>query len=76
MSEEALIDTDAASALLGISPRTLQGWVRQKRVPFVKLGEGKGSLTRFRPASLRDWIKAQEIKPEEGQPEGETDGRG
>lgn len=67
--EEALLDTEAAAALLGISPRTLQGWVRQKRIPVVKMGEGKGSLTRFRPASLRKWIAAQEVQPEEGKRE-------
>ncbi len=54
-----LLDTDAAARLLGISPRTVQTWVRQKRIPYVKLG----TLTRFRTAALQEWIQSQETTP-------------
>lgn len=70
-AEEPLLDTDGAAALLCVSPRTVQAWVLARRIPFVKLGAGQRSLTRFRPAALRDWIasqevQAQEVKVEEG----------
>ena len=56
--EAALLDAEGAARLLGISPRTVQTWVRQKRIPFIKLG----SLTRFKAASLHEWLDAQEVK--------------
>ena len=61
---EALLDTEEAARLLGISPRTVQGWVRQKRIPYVKLSEGRTGLTRFRPADLRAWIEARVVGAE------------
>lgn len=60
-NEEALLDTDGAATLLGVSPRTIQAWVLDRRIPFVKLGVGRRALTRFRPAALREWIAAQEV---------------
>ena len=65
---EALLDTDGAARLLGISPRTVQGWVRQKRIPYVKLGAGRTGLTRFRPADLRAWIEARVVEVEGEKP--------
>jgi excisionase family DNA binding protein len=53
-----LLDTEEAARRLGISPRTVQTWVRQRRIPFVKMG----TLTRFRPAALEAWIQSQEVK--------------
>jgi excisionase family DNA binding protein len=63
--EEALLDTKSAAQLLGVSPRTIQAWVSEQRIPHVKLGVGRRSLTRFRPAALRAWIESQEIKAKE-----------
>jgi excisionase family DNA binding protein len=59
--QAALLDTDGAARLLRVSPRTVQAWVAQRRIPFVKLGSGRRSLTRFRPVALRAWIEAQEV---------------
>ena len=61
---EALLDTEEAARMLGISPRTVQGWVRQRRIPYVKLSEGRTGLTRFRPADLRAWIAARVVAVE------------
>ena len=61
---EALLDTEEAARMLGISPRTVQGWVRQRRIPYVKLSEGRTGLTRFRPADLRAWIEARVVGAE------------
>ncbi len=62
-NKEPLLDTEAAARLLNISRRTLEAWVRQRRVPYVKFGTAKNSPTRFQPAALRDWIEAQQIMP-------------
>lgn len=61
---EALLDTEGAARMLGISPRTVQGWVRQRRIPYVKLSEGRTGLTRFRPSDLRAWIAARVVEAE------------
>ena len=53
---EALMSPDEAASILGISRRTLEGYVRARKIPFVKLGH----LTKFRPQTLRQWIEAQE----------------
>lgn len=58
-----LVDTEEAARILGVSPRTVQAWVRQKKLPVVKFGVGRGSLTRFRPEALQEWIRGQEINP-------------
>lgn len=63
---EPLLDTPEAARLLGVSRRTLETWVRKKRIPFIKLGggTGRGTLTRFRPDALREWLRAHEVTPE------------
>jgi len=75
---EALLDTEGAARMLGISPRTVQGWVRQKRIPHIKLSEGRTGLTRFRASDLRAWIAARVVGAEgtrEGtSPEGLNEG--
>jgi excisionase family DNA binding protein len=70
-----LLDGEGAARLLGISPRTVEAWVRQRRIPFVKLGSGNRALTRFRPEALRAWIEAQEV-PAAGAAEGNRAGSG
>ena len=62
---EPLMDLIEAAAFLGVSRGTLQNWVWQKRVPYVKLGPGRGSLTKFRPESLRAWVASREVQPTE-----------
>ncbi len=65
--DEGLLDTNEAARLLGISPRTVQSWVRRGQLPHIKLSEGKTGLTRFRPAALREWIAAREVNAPEGE---------
>ena len=59
-----LLNSQEVAVLLGVSKRTVEKWVQARRIPFVKLGTaGRGSLLRFRPESLREWIAAQEVLP-------------
>jgi excisionase family DNA binding protein len=53
---EALLTPQQAAGVLGISPRTLGGWVRAGKISVVKVGR----LHKFRPAALRQWIEARE----------------
>lgn len=57
-----LLNSQEVAALLGVSKRTVEKWVQDRRIPFVKLGTaGRGSLLRFRLDSLNAWIAAQEV---------------
>jgi excisionase family DNA binding protein len=49
---EALLDSHAAAALLGVHPRTLQRMVLRGEIPGVHVGK----LWRFRPSSIDQWI--------------------
>jgi excisionase family DNA binding protein len=65
---EPLMDMMAAARYLGVSRSTLQNWVWRGRIPYIRLGGGRGSLVKFRPESLREWVAAHEFKPKEGTP--------
>jgi excisionase family DNA binding protein len=50
---DRLLDTQAASDLLGVEPRTLEGWrLRGGGPPYVKVGR----LVRYRRADLDRWV--------------------
>lgn len=54
---EALMSTQQAAALLGLSPRTLEGYRRKGGGPsFVAVAR---NLVRYRPADLRAWLEAR-----------------
>jgi excisionase family DNA binding protein len=49
---EPLIDSDEAAALIGIHPKTLQRYARQK----IIVGARVGRLWRFRASIIDEWI--------------------
>ena len=63
-TEPMLVDKDEAARLLGVSPRTIEAWAAARKIPSVKLGQGKRSPLRFRPADLRAWIAARVVAVE------------
>lgn len=52
----ATITAEKAAELLGVNIFTLYRWVREGRVPAVRLGRS----VRFRVAALREWMEQQE----------------
>ena len=54
--ELRLYTTAEAAAILNVSLRTLQGWVREGILPHVRLGEG-GRLVRIRAQDLTAFIQ-------------------
>lgn len=48
-----LLGVSEAAQLLNCSPRTIYGWVSQRRIPFRKAG----SRLLFVESELLDWIK-------------------
>jgi excisionase family DNA binding protein len=54
--ELRLYTTAEAAAILNVSLRTLQGWVRDGSLPHIRLGEG-GRLVRIRAPDLDKFIQ-------------------
>ena len=63
-----LLDKAGAAALLNVSVRTVEAWIAQRRIPFVKLGSGARAAVRFRARALHEWIESQEVKEVKGKP--------
>jgi excisionase family DNA binding protein len=49
---DGLLDKTEAAKFLHISPRTLDAYMRQRRIPFYKLGRGRNAVVRFKRADL------------------------
>ena len=47
-----LLNKKEAAAFLNIHPRTLDGWVCRRLVPFYKLGRGRNAPVRFKLSDL------------------------
>jgi len=54
--------TEAAKALR-VSARTLYLLATQRKVPFVRIGSGRGRLL-FPVEGLREWVARQTVQPE------------
>ena len=49
---DGLLDKTETAKFLHISPRTLDAYMRQRRIPFYKLGRGRNAVVRFKLADL------------------------
>jgi predicted site-specific integrase-resolvase len=49
----------ATARMLGVSPRTLWGWTRDKLIPCVRVGTGKRKIVLYSVADLRAWLTRQ-----------------
>jgi excisionase family DNA binding protein len=56
--EKPVLDKPETAAFLGIKPRTLDEWMRRKRIPFSKLPSG---AVRFRRDQLIEFLKKYEV---------------
>lgn len=57
---QLLWDLDEASKQLKKSKWGIRWLVRARRIPFVRIGEGKGKIY-FDPSELKNWIESQKI---------------
>lgn len=61
-SNQGLMDTAGASALLGCSPGALVRFrVERRGPPYIKIGK----LIRYRRRDLLRWISSQRVSPEQ-----------
>ena len=56
--DKPIFDKPEAAAFLSIKPRTLDDWMRRKRIPFSKLPSG---AVRFRRDQLIEFLKKYEV---------------
>src|ERR1041385_5213085 len=53
-----------AARFLGVSERTLERWVRERRIPFIQLPRrGTWSGVRFLRSQLVKWLQQQTVRP-------------
>jgi excisionase family DNA binding protein len=55
---ENLLDKRGAAKRLGTTPRHMEDLVRDRKVPFVRVGR----LIRFKPSDLDQWIEDQKVE--------------
>jgi excisionase family DNA binding protein len=63
-SRGVLLDVRGAASYLGTTPRHVRRLVEERRISFVKLGDGRSSPLRFDTARLDEWIEAHTVEPE------------
>ena len=64
MSDDVLLNCKDAAALLGISPRTLERYVAEGQIPYIRLPQrGERAPIRFSRSQLRKWLDQHTVKP-------------
>jgi excisionase family DNA binding protein len=59
-----ILDKKQLAQLLGISERTIERWVIERRIPYVPLPQrGSRSEVRFLKSTILSWLKKTEVKP-------------
>lgn len=56
--EKKLLNIDELSIYIGIKKSTIYQWVREGRIPVIKLGRLRFSIER-----IEQWIKERSIEP-------------
>ncbi|MCI0721079.1 MAG: helix-turn-helix domain-containing protein [Acidobacteria bacterium] len=73
MVEIRLMDVkEAAKQMLNVSPWTVRLWIRQGKLPFVRLGR----RVLLDPKDLRAFIDENRTRRKQGNKDGESSGRG
>ena len=57
-NSESLLKVDDVADRLQVSIATVRDWVFYRKIPFIKLGEGKRSLVRFEGRLLNLWLES------------------
>ncbi len=61
--DEELLTYREAAVLLKVSPRTLERWTREGRVPYIRLPQrGAWSGVRFSRSQLVQWFRQRTVR--------------
>lgn len=58
-----LLKPEEIAKILGTKLSTIQRWVFEKKIPYVKFGPGRKSKVMFDPERINKWIKEQSHEP-------------
>ena len=59
INEKRLLNKCQLAEYLGLKVYTIDSWVSQRRVPFIKLGK----CVRFDPDEIELWLKERKVEP-------------
>lgn len=59
-----LLDVGGAAEYLGTSERHIRRLVEERRIAFIKLGNGRSAPLRFDTTRLDSWLDAHTVEPE------------
>jgi excisionase family DNA binding protein len=59
---DGLLTKSQAAKLIGIHERTLDLWQSQRKIPFIKLGNGRRAIVRFRRADLDAFLQSHRVE--------------
>jgi excisionase family DNA binding protein len=64
MHEEEILNKKQLAAMLHISERTIERWITEARIPYVRLPRrGAWSEIRFLRSNILTWLTKHEVKP-------------
>jgi excisionase family DNA binding protein len=53
-----LLDIIQLAEMLNIKKKTIYEWVRQRKIPYIKLG----GLIRFDPEEIEKWVESKKVE--------------
>jgi len=59
LNRKHLLNKRQVADYLGLKVYTIDAWVSQHRIPYIKLGR----LVRFDPDEINKWIEKQRVEP-------------
>ena len=64
LTEDEVITKEELAELLQVSKRTVERWVEESRIPFIRLPKrGSKSNVRFLKSNVLQWLRKCENKP-------------
>jgi excisionase family DNA binding protein len=64
MTEDEILTKEQLAELLHVSKRTVERWIAECSVPFIKLPErGNKTNVRFLRTNVMQWLRKKEKKP-------------
>ena len=63
----SLLTARDVADVLKIKEKTLMKWVYEKKIPFIRFGQGQKAIVRFSPQQLNSWINDFSHDPGETQ---------
>jgi excisionase family DNA binding protein len=61
--EIEVLTIDEVAQLLGVSRRTVERYVQESRIPFIRLQRGRRGPVRFLRSRLLKWLSQLTVKP-------------